>query len=204
MHFPIPTHHPTRIYPSRSVVVLFCPGGMSPWTASLRISWHLAFSLLQLRDVSVTDPPKTVLLSSVLLWRVIWAKRMRWSWMEKQRQASFFDWRVGEVWTWALEDPALLAGSGKGLLYRDVVDGEEPACSSRESSCVARAPDPNVESGICTPPSQAAISHQEVTKSGTSARTTLWARETRVSTKEKTKVRLYFLIHILFLFPENC
>lgn len=68
---------------------------------------------------------------------------------------------------------ALLARLGKGLLYRDVVDGEEPACSSRESSRVACAPDPNVGSGIYTRPSQAAISHQELTKSGTSARTTL-------------------------------
>lgn len=66
---------------------------------------------------------------------------------------------------------ALLAGLG--LLYRDVVDGEEPVCSSRESSCAARTPDPNVESGVYTRPSQAAISHQEVTKSGTSARATL-------------------------------
>lgn len=39
---------------------------------------------------------------------------------------------------------ALLAGLGKGLLYKDVVDGEEPATSRRESSCVARAPDPHV------------------------------------------------------------
>lgn len=30
---------------------------------------------------------------------------------------------------------ALLAGLGEGLLYRDVVDGEEPACSSRVPLC---------------------------------------------------------------------
>ena len=68
---------------------------------------------------------------------------------------------------------ALLAGLGKGLLYRDVVDGEQPVSSSRESSCMARAPDPHVGSGIYTRPSQAAISEEELTTSGTSARAAL-------------------------------
>ena len=32
----------------------------------------------------------------------------------------------------------------------------------------------------------------------------LWVTETRQSTKEKKKVRLYFIIQILLFFPENC
>ena len=37
-----------------------------------------------------------------------------------------------------------------------------------------------------------------------SARRTLWASETRLSTKEKKKVRLYFITQVLILFPKNC
>lgn len=93
--------------------------------------------------------------------------------LDREAKAGIILWlESGEVWTWALEDVLFWQRWGRGCFTGMLWMGRSQRAQA-ESSCVAGAPDLNVGSGIYTRPSQAAISHQELTKSGTSARTTL-------------------------------
>ena len=158
------------------------------------------------------QPPRRRFLKRVLLPGVACANGRRSSLVQKQRKALFFDQGMERF-----ELPELLIGEVRGWSsHRACATPAPDLRAGRRSMHTARHwhLELSVCRCFCTRPSTLRCRHSHsalgtlvwCAGSKVSAHGTLWASETRLSTKEeenKNKVRLYFIPQVLFLFPRE-